>query len=43
MEKQKKKQIKKVVSWILIVAAVALLSVMPMLAGNEETETGPQE
>lgn len=42
MEKQKKKQINKVVSWVLILSLVALLAAMPMMASNEAPETGPQ-
>ena len=42
MEKQQKKRIKKYISWALIVAIVALLAALPMVAANEEPETGPQ-
>ena len=42
MEKQKKTQIKKAVSWALILCLVAVLSALPMLAANEEPVSGPQ-
>ena len=42
MEKHKKNQAKKVISWVLIVAVVALLAALPMLAANEEAVIGPQ-
>ena len=42
MEKQKKKQVKKVVSWVLILSLVALLAALPMIAANEEPVSGPQ-
>lgn len=42
MEKQQKKQVKKYISWALIVAIVALLAFLPMIAAREEPETGPQ-
>ena len=42
MEKQKKKQIKKIISWVLILCLVAVLAALPMIAANEEPESGPQ-
>lgn len=42
MEKQKKNQIKKVISWVLILCLVAVLAALPMIAANEEPESGPQ-
>ena len=42
MDKQKKKQIRKYISWVLIVCIVALLACLPMIAGNEEAASGPQ-
>ena len=42
MEKQQKKQIKKYISWALIVVVVGLLAALPMIAANEEQATGPQ-
>ena len=42
MEKQKKKQIKRYISWILILAIVAVLAALPVIAGNEEQLSGPQ-
>ena len=42
MEKQKKSQIKKIISWVLIVCIVALLAFLPMIAANEEQASGPQ-
>ena len=42
MEKQKKNQIKKIVSWVLILSLVAVLAALPMLAANEEPTSGPQ-
>lgn len=42
MEKHQKKQIKKYISWGLAVVLVALLAVMPLLAGNSKVADGPQ-
>ena len=42
MEKQQKKQVKKYISWALIVVVVGLLAALPMIAANEEQATGPQ-
>ena len=42
MEKQKKNQIKKIISWVLILALVTVLAVLPMVAANEEPQSGPQ-
>lgn len=42
MEKQKKNQAKKVISWVLIAAVVTLLAFMPLLAGTEEASDGPE-
>ena len=42
MEKQKKSQIKKIISWVLIVCIVALLAFLPIIAANEEQASGPQ-
>ena len=42
MEKQKKKQIKKVTSWLLILSLVAVLAALPVIAANEEPLSGPQ-
>lgn len=42
MEKQRKKQIKKVTAWVTLAAVVILLACLPMIAENEKVETGPQ-
>ena len=42
MKKQQRKRIKTYISWVLIVAIVALLRALPMLAGNEAEDSGPQ-
>ena len=42
MEKQKKKQIKRYISWGLVLLLVAALAVLPVIASTEEPETGPQ-
>ena len=42
MEKQKKNQIKKIISWVLIVCIVALLAALPMIANNDDLASGPQ-
>ena len=42
MEKQRKKQIKKVTAWVTLAAVVILLACLPMIAANEKVETGPQ-
>ena len=42
MEKQKKNQVKKIVSWVLILSLVALLAALPMIAAQEEQVSGPQ-
>lgn len=42
MEKQKKKQIKKIISWVLILTLVAVLAAMPVIAAKEEPTSGPQ-
>ena len=42
MKKQQRKRIKTYISWVLIVAIVALLGALPMLAGNEAEDSGPQ-
>lgn len=41
MDKTKKKTIKRAVSWIALAALVALLSVMPLLARQEQEADGP--
>lgn len=41
MEKQQKKQVKRYISWGLIVVLVAVLTAMPLLAGTEEESDGP--
>lgn len=41
MDKAKKKTIKRAVTWILLAALVALLSVMPLLARQEQEADGP--
>ena len=41
MDNAKKKRIKKYVSWIVLVAVVALLAVMPLLARQDVEEDGP--
>ena len=41
MEK-KKKQVKKYISWVLIAALTATLAFLPMIAAEEEPETGPK-
>lgn len=42
MDKLKKRQVKKAVSWVCIVALVAFLAVMPLLAESEAAADGPQ-
>ena len=42
MEKHKKSQIKKIVSWVLILSLVAVLAALPLIASNEEPASGPQ-
>jgi len=42
MEKAKKKRIKKYISWVCMVAVVAMLATMPLLAGSSQEATGPQ-
>ena len=42
MEKQKKSQIKKIISWVLLLSLVAVLAALPILAANEEPVSGPQ-
>lgn len=42
MEKQQTKQIRKYISWGLLVVMVALLAFLPMVAAGEETADGPQ-
>lgn len=42
MEKQQKKQVKRVISWGLIVALVVILACMPLLAGGSEAADGPR-
>ena len=42
MEKQKKNQIKKILSWMLILSLVALLTALPMIAAQEDSQSGPQ-
>lgn len=42
MEKQQKSQVKKVISWCLLVALVVLLAAMPLMAGQQQEEEGPQ-
>ena len=42
MEKQKKKRMKKYISWVLIAAITATLAFLPMIAAREDPETGPQ-
>lgn len=37
-----KKQLKKYIAWVCLAALVILLAVMPLLAGTEEAEEGPQ-
>lgn len=41
MEKAKKKQLKKYISWVLLAALVALLAAMPLLARSEAEADGP--
>ena len=41
MDKAKKKQLKKYLAWISMIAVVALLAVMPLLARQEAEEDGP--
>ena len=41
MDKAKKKQLKKVVTWVLLAALVAGLAAMPLLARNEAENDGP--
>ncbi len=41
MDKAKKKQIKKVATWVLLAAVVAWLAAMPLLAKNEAEADGP--
>lgn len=38
----KKKQVKRVIAWLLLIALVAGLTVMPLLAAEKEEETGPK-
>lgn len=42
MEKQQKKQVKKYISWALLVCIVALLAFLPTIASQEDPEDGPQ-
>jgi len=42
MDKQRKKQIKRYISWALTALLVAVLAVMPLIAGNSAAEEGPQ-
>lgn len=42
MEKQQKKRIRQIISWVLIALLVALLAFMPLLAADGETTDGPQ-
>ncbi len=42
MEKQKKKQIKKYISWVLILLLIMLLAALPTIAASEEQVSGPQ-
>ena len=42
MDKNKKKQIRKFISWCCAAALVVLLAVMPLLASGEEEQDGPQ-
>ena len=41
MDKAKKKQVKKIVTWVLLAALVAGLAAMPLLAKNEAESDGP--
>ena len=41
MEKQKKRQIKRYISWGLVLLLVAALAVLPVIASTEEPETVP--
>ena len=41
MDKTKKKMIKKVVSWVMLAVVVAVLAIMPLLAGSSEEADGP--
>ena len=41
MDKAKKKQLKKVITWVLMAALVAGLAAMPLLAQNEAEADGP--
>ena len=42
MDKAKKKRIKKIITWVLLVAMVAGLTAMPLLARTEAEEDGPK-
>lgn len=42
MDNMKKKRIKKYISWVCIVALVAILTIMPLLAGDQAEASGPQ-
>ena len=42
MEKQQKKQVKRYISWGLLVVLVAVLAVMPLIASSSEESDGPQ-
>lgn len=42
MEKAKKKQIKKYITWVTMAAVVAALTLMPLLAGSAQEAAGPK-
>lgn len=42
MEQQQKKRIKQYIAWSLVVVLVIFLAFLPIIANNEQPETGPQ-
>lgn len=42
MEQQQKKRIKQYIAWALVVVLVIFLAFLPVIASNEQPETGPQ-